>query len=115
MKFLKRILIAEDAPDSRRVFELALCDTGEIDSARDGEAALEMYHDRAARGIAYDLILLDIAMPKINGFQVAEAIRASGDEATPIVFLTAYGEPETLDARRARRQRFGTSRLRSMN
>ena len=65
-----------------------------VDRAYDGEAALEM----AAAG-AYDLILLDYMLPKKSGVQVAEGIRARGQQ-TPILMLTARDSDE--DVRRGR-------------
>ena len=51
--------------------------------ARDGQEAL-----RVLREISPDVILLDVNMPGLNGFEVLERIRAKGDE-TPVLFLTA--------------------------
>lgn len=56
--------------------------------ARDGQEAL-----RLLREIAPDVILLDVNMPGLNGFEVLERIRAKGDD-TPVLFLTARHERE---------------------
>ncbi|MDP2998691.1 MAG: response regulator transcription factor [Bryobacterales bacterium] len=57
-----------------------------MEIARDGEEALDR-----ARQTSFDLILLDIMLPKRDGFQVCRELRRSGVE-TPIIFLTARAE-----------------------
>ncbi|HSH19126.1 MAG TPA: response regulator, partial [Draconibacterium sp.] len=59
-----------------------------IEVAEDGEIALELYNNSN-----YDLILLDVMLPKKDGFQVAQAIRRS-NEQVPIIFLTARSMTE---------------------
>ena len=60
-------------------------DDMEVDAAYDGEEALEM-----ARRKAYDIIFLDVMLPKCDGFEVCRQIREFSD--VPIVMLTAKGE-----------------------
>ena len=60
-------------------------DDMEVDCAYDGEEALEMANRKA-----YDIILLDVMLPKIEGFDVCRQIREFSD--VPIVMLTAKGE-----------------------
>ena len=57
----------------------------EVDCAYDGEEALEY-----ARRCEYDLVLLDVMLPKLDGFQVCQQIREFSD--MPIVMLTAKSE-----------------------
>ena len=57
----------------------------EVDCAYDGEEALEMAHNKQ-----YDIILLDIMLPKLDGFQVCQQIREFSN--VPIVMLTAKGD-----------------------
>ena len=57
----------------------------EVDCAYDGEEALEL-----AKSNPYDMILLDVMLPKMNGFEVCQQIREFSN--TPIVMLTAKGE-----------------------
>lgn len=94
MKHKARILLVEDDPMvqliHRRMLDKAGCD---YDLAMDGEQALEMSSQD------YDLILMDIGLPTINGIEVAKQIRSRkiSDPLkghTPIVGLTAYGEEE---------------------
>jgi DNA-binding response OmpR family regulator len=84
---MTRILVVEDEPGIALGLEEDLKLEGYgVEVARDGEAALER-----ARQTSFDLILLDIMLPKRDGFQVCRELRRSG-VATPIVFLTARAE-----------------------
>lgn len=83
-----RILIAEDEPKLLEV----LCDYFESKGvtpipAADGAKALEL-----ARSEAFDGVLLDIMMPKLNGLSVCRELRKSSD--VPIIFLTALSDEE---------------------
>jgi len=92
---LPRILLAEDDPAIRKLVEWTLDDEGlAIDEAADGEAAIDYL---AARRPA--LLILDVMMPRADGFQVAEALRSIHGRRTPILVLTAAG-----DARDAARE-----------
>lgn len=66
-----------------------LCDT-----ASSGKEALEMYQTARDSSTPYELIILDCAMPEMDGFEVAKIIRQD-DADTKIVFLTAYAS-ETM-------------------
>jgi DNA-binding response OmpR family regulator len=81
------ILIIEDEP----AMQLGLKDNlelerYEVDIAGDGETGL-----LKLRGGRYDLVLLDVMLPKVSGFDVCRAARAAGIH-TPIILLTARGE-----------------------
>ena len=62
-------------------------DSMDVDTAYDGEEALQKVRENK-----YDIILLDIMLPKLNGFEVCEKIREFS--AVPIIMLTAKGEDE---------------------
>jgi CheY-like chemotaxis protein len=81
-----RVLLAEDEPINRMVAEAMLLEAGvAVDLARDGQQALEM-----AKMRSYDLIFLDLQMPRLDGMGAARAIRALPLHAhTPILALTA--------------------------
>ncbi|MBA3567581.1 MAG: response regulator transcription factor [Actinobacteria bacterium] len=78
-----RVLLADDEPDILEPLSYALRSAGfEVDCATDGEAAL----DAALHG-DYDVIVLDVVMPKLSGTDVCRRLRARS--AVPIVMLTA--------------------------
>ena len=82
----QRLLIADDDNEIRELLEFDLSHSGyDVESAKDGEEALQK-----ALTDNYDLILLDVMMPKMNGFDVCKHIRASKPEV-PILMLTAKG------------------------
>lgn len=79
-----KILVVEDDPSVRDALERALGFEGyEVDTARDGGIALSM-----VRSGGYDLVLLDVMMPHVDGIETCKRIRASGD-TIPILMLTA--------------------------
>ncbi len=81
---MKRILVVEDEPDIALGLEEDLRRNGyETQTVGDGESAL-----RRARGESWDLILLDVMLPRLEGFEVCRELRRSG-VATPIILLTA--------------------------
>jgi two-component system alkaline phosphatase synthesis response regulator PhoP len=85
----KSLLVVEDEPAVARGLRDAFEFRGfRVVVAADGEAALA-----AAREGTFDMILLDIMLPKRSGFSVMETLRAEGD-TTPTIMLTARGEEE---------------------
>ena len=85
----KRVLVAEDYQDIRRMMKILLeCRGYEVLEASDGYEAV-----KKAVSDSPDLILMDIAMPVMDGLQATEAIRKHEDLAeVPIVAVTAYGD-----------------------
>jgi threonine synthase len=84
---VQRIAILEDNPDATRLLRRVLQAHGEyqIDEAYDGEAGLEM-----VRRAPPDLILLDLMMPKLDGFEVLEALKADERlKEVPVIVVTA--------------------------
>ena len=88
---MKHILIVEDEPDIQELLCAYLQDAGYgTAAAGDGVAALELFQFRP-----FDLVLLDLMLPKIDGFGVCELIRRQSQ--VPILMLTALdGEGEQL-------------------
>ena len=83
-----RILIADDEEGIRESLALILGDDYSLEFAVDGEQTL----DKAARG-RYDVNLLDIKMPKLDGLEVLRRLKKEG-VATPVLVLTAYQSVE---------------------
>jgi two-component system, OmpR family, response regulator MprA len=82
-----RILVVDDEPAVQQALQRALSlERYEVAHAADGVQALE----RLANG-AYEAIVLDISMPRLDGLEVCRRLRAGGDR-TPVLMLTARGE-----------------------
>ncbi|MGA8349182.1 MAG: response regulator, partial [Isosphaeraceae bacterium] len=90
---LLRLLVVDDSQDSARSLARVLKLWGyEVRVAHDGLEAIE-----AASAEAFDVILLDIGLPGINGYEVAERLRDQFGSARPVlVALTGYGQAEDL-------------------
>jgi DNA-binding response OmpR family regulator len=79
-----RILVIEDDQKLAEILERGLGEHGHaVDAAHDGETGLSM-----ADSVAYDLVLLDIMLPRLDGFDVCRALRAHGHQE-PVLILTA--------------------------
>ena len=86
-----KILVLEDDELFASTVEDFLSDEGfEVDIAFDGEECLELNFKKN-----YDLYIFDINVPKINGLELLEHLRTSGDD-TPSIFLTSYKDKDTL-------------------
>ncbi|WP_271164496.1 ATP-binding protein [Brevundimonas intermedia] len=99
--FPARILLADDHPANRKVIEIMLAGMPtELILVEDGRQALEA----ASRG-GFDLILMDMQMPVMDGLTATAAIRAleaeNGLDRTPIIMLTANALPDHVEAGRA--------------
>ena len=80
----QRVLIVEDEPEIADLVKLHLADEGyEVETAADGETALARAEDGA-----FDLVVLDLMLPGIDGLEVTRRLRAA-DTYTPILMLTA--------------------------
>lgn len=84
---MAKILLADDEPSMRNLIRRIVVGGGhEFCCAADGKEAIEVYGREQP-----DLLILDVMMPKLDGFQVCQELRASG-AIVPIVFLTAKGD-----------------------
>ena len=84
----KRILIADDEPRYLRLLEANLRTEGyEVTTAQDGMQALDLFSNQPI-----DLVLLDVMMPRLDGFATCQRIREFSN--VPIVILTARGEEQ---------------------
>lgn len=87
----KKILLVEDNELNAEIAAELLSDAGlEVDTAEDGEIAVKKMEEAAPD--RYDLILMDVQMPKMNGYEATKRIRAMDDKAKaniPIIAMTA--------------------------
>ena len=85
-----RVLVAEDGPDNQRLLRHILRKAGlEADLAEDGRIACRMVWQAAAEGRPYHVILMDMQMPEIDGYEATRRLREKGWTG-PIVALTAH-------------------------
>jgi two-component system copper resistance phosphate regulon response regulator CusR len=87
-----KILVIDDEPDTVGLLELTLHTAGfEVHGARSGDEGL-----RLAMENAYDLLLLDLMMPGVSGFDLMRTLHDKGGKSaqTPVIILTARGRSE---------------------
>ena len=83
-KHIPRVLVVDDEPNIRELVQVALTFHGcTVVTAASGQEAL-----RCAAASEPDLVVLDVVLPDLDGFEVCRRLRARGDEV-PIIFLTA--------------------------
>jgi DNA-binding response OmpR family regulator len=91
------ILIVDDEPDTIGLIELTLRTAGyNVQSAVSGQLAL-----RKIREESFDLVLLDIMMPDMSGYDVLKRLQAEPFPLPPVVFLTAKAAPQDRDMGRS--------------
>lgn len=96
-----RILVGEDDRLSRIFLKKFLTRYGECDVAVDGMEALDCFMDAIKQKKPYDLLCLDIMMPKVDGLKVLKAIRVLEKQHqlkhTCIIMMTALADVEYVD------------------
>lgn len=91
----KKLLIAEDERSIAKALKLKLSLSGfEVELASNGEEALALMKDKK-----FDLVLLDIMMPKMDGFSVMEEMKKNKNK-TPVIILSNLSQED--DAKRAK-------------
>ena len=95
---MARILVVDDSEDVRLALTTILEDAGyEIFEASDGAQVPEMVAEHRP-----DLVLLDVAMPKVNGFETLRNMKANkATSDIPVLMVTAKGRPEDLSLARS--------------
>ncbi|MCC9605173.1 response regulator [Blastopirellula sp. JC732] len=90
MRLEGRVLLAEDGPDNQRLYELLLRTAGaKVTVVADGRQAMEVALEKASVGEDFDLILMDMQMPVMDGYESTRVLRLAGYRK-PIVALTAH-------------------------
>ena len=99
-----KILIAEDDLASRRFLLKFLAQYGEVDLVVDGLEALDAYLMAIKEKAPYDLICLDIMMPKVDGVKVLKAIRdfemkqgVASEQRVKVIMTTALAETDYVN------------------
>uniref|UniRef100_C6DYT5 Response regulator receiver protein n=1 Tax=Geobacter sp. (strain M21) TaxID=443144 RepID=C6DYT5_GEOSM len=97
-------LIVEDNEFSREALRLFLAPHAEIELAADGQEGVELFQGALARGKGFDLVLLDVVMPKLDGQQALKLMRqAEKDNAVAqkqkavIIMTTALTSAEQME------------------
>ena len=85
-----RVLLAEDSPDNQRLIRFLLEKAGMVvDLAENGRVACRKAWESVAEEAPYDLILMDIQMPELDGYEATRSLRNDGWRG-PIIALTAH-------------------------
>lgn len=98
-----RILLADDHPANRKVVEIMLADSDvELIPVENGQEAVDAFASTLSGAVPFDIILMDMQMPVMDGLTATAAIRAlevqAGQGRTPIVMLTANALAEHIAA-----------------
>src|SRR5438105_558394 len=92
------VLLAEDDASVRKVLEGLLADAGlSVEVTPDGQAALDRFSARAAAGSPPDVVLSDINMPRLDGLELLDRLKALDPEVL-VVFVTAYSSVDSAVA-----------------
>ena len=87
---MKKILVVEDEPDIRELLANYLISDGyKVTEAEDGVSAIELFSKDK-----FDLVILDILIPKIDGYGVCEVVKKQSD--VPVIFLSALGDENSM-------------------
>jgi signal transduction histidine kinase/DNA-binding NarL/FixJ family response regulator len=91
------VLLAEDGEENRDVITLHLMHAGcTVESAPDGEQAFKMAMEALANGTPYDVVLMDMQMPLMDGYTATSKLRSEGYQGA-IIALTAHAMREDRD------------------
>jgi len=86
------ILLVEDDYDTRRMMAHMLASLGEVETAADGEEALDRMVARPP-----DLVIADVMMPRLDGLEMSRALKSDPRlRSVPVIFVTALGRPGNI-------------------
>ncbi|MCR4411218.1 MAG: response regulator [Thermoguttaceae bacterium] len=98
---MKRFLIVDDDPACRRLLKHYLAPYGRCDLAHDGREAVAAFRIALEQGEPYDMILLDVMMPELDGHHVLDTIRGlehargiAGTDRVKVLMITAVIDPK---------------------
>ena len=91
---MKKVLLVEDNEEARGLLKRRLLKDGyEVETANDGEEGLQMLKE-----VLPDVVLLDIYMPKMNGFDVMEEMKKDSNISNiPVIVISISGEPININ------------------
>ncbi len=90
VKLRGRVLLAEDGPDNQKLISTILRKAGaEVDIGANGKIAMEMALSARSAGVPYDVILMDMQMPEMDGYEATRQLRQAGYKE-PIIAITAH-------------------------
>ena len=90
---MKRVLVVDDDDDMRELMVMLLSDSYEVAAAHDGEEGLEM-----ARRLRPDLVVLDLLMPRMHGFEMCRHMRAdAGLKAVKVLISSSKSYQHDVD------------------
>ena len=98
-----KIMVVEDDFAARLTLQSFLESYGAVDVAEDGEQAVDLFKSAAASGTPYDLILLDIMMPRMHGHEALRQIRSHEKELgipdtreVKVIMVSALADPKNV-------------------
>ncbi len=98
-----KILIADDHDDTAQLLKMVLEQYAEVSTAADGKEALDTLRQSWENDLPFDLVLLDVLMPNMDGLEALRCIREEeqrrrfiDSQRTKIIMLTAYADEENM-------------------
>lgn len=97
---MANILVAEDERDIRELINFTLMFAGHaVSLAANGEEAVQLAEKALADGAKPDLIMMDVRMPRMTGYEACRHLKEIEDfKDTPVIFLTAKGQDEEIQS-----------------
>lgn len=87
-----RVLVVDDEEALRFLLASELeAEAFQVQSAGDGDEAIDLVQGMTERGERFDIVLLDIKMPRVDGFEVLKFVKGNAPE-TKVIMLTAYAD-----------------------